>query len=487
MTLKNIKEIELQDSQILNITYNNTGKFQEWDNLPSYCSVLVESRPSNSSSILTEIWLPQDWNGIFVATGNGGLAGTIWHWSLAKYVKRGYAVCNTDMGTQDGKKRGINNPEIWKDFGWRSTYLMTVVAKQIITAYYGRKPTYSYFVGESTGGQQALTMAQRFPREYDGIVSGVPAYNRVRLHTAFVWNWLHLMKEGKPVFEKEDIEFIVKNAAEFFQLHGDGEKGDHFITYPWLGEDTNVRFINFLRTKGRFCESQLKALKAYYDGPVNPKTGERIYCGVPIGAEDCIFGGIKDTQQEECHNFYPFLWVFGEDYTGKTFDFDKDLETVEHILGSDLNATNPDLTEFKMNGGKLIMYSGSEDAIVPYPEHMNYYECVANKMGGVEKTLDFFQYYLVPGKDHNVRGKGANVLRSDMTLQYDMLDMVRMWRESNIVPDSIVAARYSDVHEWNKLEFARRIYPYGSEQNPFREHPPVTDLKEGYVLQKVLN
>src|SRR6266481_1228307 len=78
-------------------------------------------------------------------------------------------------------------PEKWIDFGYRATHLMTVAAKQIITGFYGRGPRYSYFHGCSTGGQQALMEAQRFPDDYDGILGGSPANNRTHVHTNAVW------------------------------------------------------------------------------------------------------------------------------------------------------------------------------------------------------------------------------------------------------------------------------------------------------------
>jgi hypothetical protein len=102
---------------------------------------------------------------------------------LAVGVKRLYAVANTDMGTAppvapfDGSNL-IGRPEQWKDWGYRATNLMTVAAKAIIKAYYGRAPARSYFFGCSTGGQQGLMEAQRYFADYDGIIAGAPGHNR---------------------------------------------------------------------------------------------------------------------------------------------------------------------------------------------------------------------------------------------------------------------------------------------------------------------
>lgn len=39
------------------------------------CRVSLEIATSNRSSVLAEIWMPADWNGRLVTTGNGGLGG----------------------------------------------------------------------------------------------------------------------------------------------------------------------------------------------------------------------------------------------------------------------------------------------------------------------------------------------------------------------------------------------------------------------------
>ena len=52
---------------------------------------------------------------------------------------------------------------------------MTVTGKALTQAMYGIAPKYSYFNGCSTGGRQGLMEAQRYPEDYNGIVSASPA------------------------------------------------------------------------------------------------------------------------------------------------------------------------------------------------------------------------------------------------------------------------------------------------------------------------
>ncbi|MBO5275081.1 MAG: tannase/feruloyl esterase family alpha/beta hydrolase, partial [Clostridia bacterium] len=112
-----------KNSSITEIKTIENGIFKDknctYGDLPKICRVVIESRPSKDSLIISELWLPENWNGIFVGLGNGGMAGTVCYDVLTQYARLGYAAANTDMGTSRGVKSGINNPDVWKDFGWR--------------------------------------------------------------------------------------------------------------------------------------------------------------------------------------------------------------------------------------------------------------------------------------------------------------------------------------------------------------------------------
>lgn len=423
------------------------------------------------SRVISEVLLPEKWNGIFIGLGNGGLAGRIYHDSLACYARDGYAVAQTDMGTADGRARGVEYAEVHKDFGWRSTHEMTVAAKSLIKEKYGKSPDFSYFIGASTGGQQALMLAQRYPNDYDGIIAGVPANNRVFLHTYFIWNHNVLVGEdGTPSFTKEEVEAVTASAVRFFQLNGDGCRGDNFISFPWLGEDTVERFIDFLRAENSFTEKQLSALFKLYDGPKDTVSGKRIYNGMPIGSEK--FGcGIMDCQGKEAPHYYPFVWTFGAEYKGDGFDFSLDMAEVDRKLSNELNANSCDLSDFRDGGGKLIMFSGSADPCVPYPDAIRYCERVNKLHGGYDKTSEFYRYFLMPGRNHGDGGDGSNSESGEINGRWDLLDVLRDWRENGKAPEYLTAKRC----EQGQIKWSRKVYPYLSEKFPARDLPPTCD------------
>ena len=137
-------------------------------NLPEFCRVMAVSRPANDSEIHFEVWMPAaaKWNRKFEGTGNGGFSGSLSYSTMANALNRGYATAGSDTGhVPDDLKFGVGHPDKIDDWAYRAVHVMTETAKLIVRDYYGRLPQYSYFTGCSTGGQQALTEAQRFPAD----------------------------------------------------------------------------------------------------------------------------------------------------------------------------------------------------------------------------------------------------------------------------------------------------------------------------------
>src|SRR5207253_6744639 len=113
--------------------------------------------------------------------GNGGLAGAIPSAAIKARAEEGYASAGTDDGHQSNSRSAawaLGHPEKIKDFAWRSLKETTEIAKLLIAEQKAEPIKQSYFVGCSAGGREALMEAQRFPKDFDGIVAGAPAnYN----------------------------------------------------------------------------------------------------------------------------------------------------------------------------------------------------------------------------------------------------------------------------------------------------------------------
>jgi feruloyl esterase len=190
---------------------------------------------------------------------------------------------------------------------------------------------------------------------------------------------------------------------------------------------------------------------------VNPRTGERIFSGLPLGSESAVFGLAfqGDTVAWPSQQLYMFKWALGANWTYASFDLDHDMDAVDARLAPILNANDADLARFKAAGGKLMMFNGTADPGVPYQSSLEYYERVVQAQGGdLAATQDFFRYYLVPGMGHCssiTGGPGVGDFGQPYSpyvpkdMSRDMLLSLADWVENKKAPDSIVATRFADA------------------------------------------
>jgi len=400
--------------------------------------VKLTLNPAKGSNIHIEVWLPdaEKWNARFLGLGNGGAAGKINPAGLASMSAAGYAVATTDMGTAPNSDSGIGNEEVWKDFGYRATHLMTVVGKQIVKAHFGKGPELSYFSGGSTGGQQALQEAQRYPEDYDGIAAAVAAHCRTPLHAYFLWNEQILKK---CPFTKSQDASVIAAANEYMASREIPLAAGKFVSDPRCNALDIESVIALARKKDvTLTDAHAAALKKLFDGPRHAVTGERIFNGIPLG-----------SSIETSHgHLYLFNWVFGKDKKPEDINFGADIDTYTAKLAPYLNAENPELSAFEKRGGKLIMTLGTADSVVPYHASIDYYERVIDRFGGLDPVRSFFRFYVVPGLAH---GGGPGINQAP-----NLLEAVKAWRETGTAPFGL-QGRHS---ENGKPSWEMTIYPY---------------------------
>lgn len=431
------------------------GKFAEpssnmaMTGLSPFRRIALVARPVPESNIRIEVWLPiNGWNGRFLGTGNNGGAGRMNYDALRFGLEMGFAVANTDMGTSPAARFLHDCPERWKDFGYRATHAMTVIAKKFIQAYYQETSFYSYFQGCSTGGQQALSEAQRYPGDYDGILAGAPANNRTHLHAMFLWCHALCNEDAELMFTQEQLRKITEAVLRKNAGKDGGAPGDCFLTDPRMAVVDFGDFASFLSGK------QIEILQKIMKGPVNPATGEQIYCPYPVNSGDQPLGQAYFQSEAAVYNqFYPFVWAFGKDFDYRQFDFDRDMAKMDSILAPLLNANNPDLNPLKARNGKIMMYTGTCDPIVPFQDAIHYYERVVEEIGSLEATQEFFRYFIIPGMGHCSGGPGIN------NVTKDMLVALMGWVERGEAPDSLVATRYKEGTH-GVVEMQRPVFPY---------------------------
>lgn len=423
--LSKLADIRLENGTVTNLAFIPAGKYTDPQNnphpaLPEFVCVQYHLAPTPDSFIRCELWLPapENWNGRLWGSGNGGSAGGIPLGKHLDYLPDGDAIVTTDMGTSRGAD---GRPEIWKDFGYRATHLMTTSAKTLIEAFYGKPPVRSYFYGESTGGGQGLHEAQQYPDDYDGIVSGVPANCRIPLYAYFLHTHRQLRAaDGGCLFTPAQYRIIADAAIACFAAKDESYASGRFLTNPEYSPEAAEAIIAVAAAKDpALRERELQdRLREVFAGPVID--GKRAFGGVPFGAD---IGSIAN------HNLWCLKWFLGQNIDPMKLDMQRDFDAFAAACGPLLNAENPDLNRFRRHGGKLLIFSGTEDCIVPYHAAMDYYERAAAHNGGIDSLREFCRYYLLPGRAHG-GGRGVHFLKN---LKQAMID----WRENGRVPEAL--------------------------------------------------
>lgn len=414
--------------------------------LPAFCRVAVTLRPSADSNIEGEVWLPlQRWNGKFQEVGNGGWAGSITYPAMGYALQEGYATAATDTGHKGANSLfAIGHPEKLADLGERSVHEMAVTAKALISAFYGRAPAVSYWNGCSTGGRQGLMAAQKYPNDFDGIVAGAPANNWAHMHT---WD----MFVSAPVFRDPAAKITAASLAALNRAaiqacdSGDGI-ADGIISDPKACTfDPAALQCGESSSPSCLTAPQVESARRMY-APVKDRRGRTIFPGKERGSE-VGWAAYLDTSQPLAVAAGSFQLAYEDPaWDVRSFDLERDLARVEQTITPVLDATNPDLRVFKARGGKLLLYHGWADNLIPPQNTIDYFSSVLNAMPGTQD--DFIRLFMAPGMFHCNGGPGPN--------QANWVAALDRWRDTSTPPARIDAAHVSN----NRVDMTRPLCPY---------------------------
>jgi feruloyl esterase len=495
----NLQSLQLQHTTINSATDNTTGVFvipgaappnNVITGLPPFCRVIATLTPSSDSAIKIEAWLPTtNYNGRFLGTGGGGFQGVISYSSLGNGIKAGFASTNSDLGTGSsgcnplfcGSNGNMGNPlaiafgdpaapstglfghpERIKDFGYRAIHLMTVRGKEIAKAYYGQQAQRAYFAGCSTGGQNALMSAQRFPDDYDGILAGAPAFNRTHLHMAGLAAWQATHATPGSFIQPGQMTLINQAVLKACVGQDGGASTDQFLTDPrdCRFDPKKLQCVGALQPPACLTADQVTTMQKYYAGTIDPVNGQVINPGGARGSETDEINALGLAFQERLPE--PafdglFYWVFGPSFgypasqvNFANFDFHHDIGKVDDKLADVLNATSTDLSDFRERGGKLLMYHGWADPLIPPQSSINYFNALVGNKGGFQqasfgdgngnpalrRTQSYARLFMAPGMYHCSGGPGPNV--------FDALTPLVKWVEAGVAPETIPATKFVD-------------------------------------------
>ncbi|MCH7764563.1 MAG: tannase/feruloyl esterase family alpha/beta hydrolase [Candidatus Marinimicrobia bacterium] len=412
-----------------------------------------------------ELLLPEVWNSRYLMGGNGGFAGGIAYFMVPNRVSEGYAVGGTDTGHKGSYIKAdwaLNNMERQVNFGHLAVHRTAVTSKEIIRQYYCSDSEYSYFIGCSRGGGQAMMEAQRYPNDFDGIVAGAPAFNWPAMGAEFIQNsqiiYPDPTKLDEPVISLANLELlqtIILDQCDAIdgikdQILNDPRDCDFDVDLLPRCPENSVR-------DDCFTSAQIEAIKVVYAGVTDQQ--EEIYPGYPFGGENEPRGWLNEIigpNQETMKFNYPsahfafgteiFKYLVFQDpnWDYSSYDFSNFSKTTRYA-SSYLDATSTDYSAFKNRGGKMIIYHGWNDHVLSAFATIEHYTAAKKEDSEIG---EYIRLFILPGVLHCWDGPGPS--------QTDWVELVRNWVEKGIAPERVILSKTED----EKVSMTRPVFPY---------------------------
>ena len=210
---------ELQQLQLLDVEITSVRQVDGQDpgqtpvnpEIPAITAAHVKVDGVIGGTIQFELLLPDEWNGRF-AMGDGGFVGRVSNF-IRDSVNRGYATSGTDTGHQSRSRItaawALDNLAAHVNYGHLAIHRTALASEAIVSEYYGRSSVFSYFYGCSTGEGQALIEAQRYPDDFDGIISAAPVVQHTGLAAARLYNAQIIFPDPNqltaPIITKQEL------------------------------------------------------------------------------------------------------------------------------------------------------------------------------------------------------------------------------------------------------------------------------------------
>jgi feruloyl esterase len=511
--LSRSEELPNPTTVIGSATLNAGGPAAGRPAVPEHCEVVgemdarlgIDGRPY---AIRFHLRLPSAWNGRLFFQGGGatnGNPGDAWGQLQGRQERSaldlGYAVVSQDGGhdnrLNDDPGRGgtlafAYDPQARLDFGYRSYEQVTRTAKALLRAYYGSGPEKSYYVGCSEGGREGMMMTQRYPEEFDGVLSVAPG---LRLPQASLigeaWDLQAfaavarsaglLDASGLPLLNKtfSDQDLLLVSKAVLAACDGlDGLEDGMVQDFPACRSSVvRPRLValscNGEKTAACLTSAQIEALHRVFDGARNSK-GELLYADWPWDAgigdsvanstfegwrrwklgsyesdtNDAINATMGASAAATLFTTPPMAPAAGRGALAYALglDFDRGLSTIfatappyGESAWDFMMASSTDLSRFTWRGGKLLIVHGVSDPIFSINDTIAWWKELDAAMAG--RAADSVRLFAVPGMAHCATGPATD--------QFDAFTALVNWAEAGSPPERIVATARS-TSPWPK-------------------------------------
>jgi feruloyl esterase len=490
------------------------------ESAPAYCSIEGSMAPVDKSPAARPIRfgmaLPASWALRAAHMGGGGNNGTIPRLTGgimrggAPLIQQGFATYGSDSGHQAGGRgaaapsrpgdaapgagRGVGpgpgapdpsanewalNAEAVANLGYLQLKKTHDAAMILIERAYGAKPHFNYFFGNSQGGREALTVAQRYPADYDGISAEVPivsysslmlAPELIRIREKPLANWVTQAKvnaiRGEFVRQCDTLDGLADGVinnymacrAIFDVTQGAPNRR------PWAARRCPENLDpNPQDTSASACltDGQIATLELVYSPYVfaTPLANGVKSFGMWVPNTDPSGSGliapVRYRGQEGAAENAPMHSHLG--VVGVTGILMRDLRAnpLDYVEGGPLNqrrvelsaildSTSPDLGAFQKRGGKLMVVIGMNDTLASPGAQVAYYQSVIDRMG--RASVDSFaRFFVLPQTDHvlngrsyGVDGDGKEIVVQPIPNTYDRMGLITDWVEKGMTPGKSV-------------------------------------------------
>ena len=462
------------------------------DGVLAYCTVEGSMAPIDPAArpISFRVVLPASWTLRAVQQGGGGMNGIIPNLTGGRGGSVGPAQGVATYGSDSG--HGIKDAPEWtlvdeaiRNLGYMQMKKTRDAAMVLIERMYGRKPAVNYYIGTSQGGREALTVAQRYPDDYDGIISNVPIVNfsslmlapgLIRIQERPLANWVTRAKvnaiRGEFMRQCDSLDGLADGVINNYMACRaifDVKQGAQGRK-PWAAKrcpdsvdpnpadttaaacltDGQISTLEFVYSRYAFASPLANGVRTF--GMWLPNTD-------PSGSgliSDVRFRGQEGAAVDApMHSHLGVLGVTGflmRSLTANPLDYVEGglLNARRQELSPWLDSTNADLTRFEKRGGKMIVTVGTNDTLASPGAQLDYYQSLVDTMG--QTRLDgFARLFVMPqaghglsGSNYGTDGEGRAVPVTPIPNTFDRFSLLANWVERKAAPGKSIVVTAGD-------------------------------------------
>jgi Tannase and feruloyl esterase len=470
--------------------------------VPAHCRVNGVMAPVDTATtarpINFSVVLPASWSRRAAHLGGGGMNGVVPNLTGGgpgaqgpSLLDRGLATYGSDSGHQasfggrggrGGTPPGANTSDDWalneeaiKNLGHMQMKKTHDAAMVIIERAYGERPRFNYYIGTSQGGREALTVAQRYPADYDGIAANVPivgfstlmlAPELIRIHEKPLANWVTPAKvnaiRGEFMRQCDTLDGLADGIINNYMACRaifDVTQGAR-NRQPWAAkrcpnnvdpspEDTSA---SACLTDGQISTLQFTYARYPFAAPLahGAQTfGMWVPNTDPSGSGLILSARFRGqegaAESAPMHSHLGVLGVTGflmRNVSANPLDYVEGgaLQRRREELSAILDGTNPDLSAFQKRGGRMIVTIGTNDTLASPGAQLDYYQSVLDRMGRAPVDR-FARFFVMPqtghglsGANYTVDGEGRTIPSLPIPNRYDQHALLFDWVEKGQAP-----------------------------------------------------